>query len=113
MASMTLPLPDNLYRQVQFLAQAENMSLREYMVYMVTQHVTQQEFIVATEADLRQQKQQFDELLSRLGPPATDEEFDAFFETTDWLGTDKNTLDPQVMAALDTKIKNAREARRA
>lgn len=66
MARVTLRLPDSLHKQLAAQAEAEGVSMNQYLVYALAQ--------VSTAADIASQKAKYEELLGRV--PEDDAEAD-------------------------------------
>jgi hypothetical protein len=76
MNTITLTLPDAVYRQLEFLAQSEGLSLYQYLVNAMTAHAVSGYRIQATSEQNRlRQREEFHALLDRLGT-ASEEEID-------------------------------------
>ncbi len=76
MSSITLTLPDAIYRQLEILARSEGLSLGQYLVNAVTAHaVSGYRVRVTSEQDRLRQREEFLALLDRLGV-ASEEEVD-------------------------------------
>jgi len=58
MARVTLRLPDSLHEQLAAQAQAEGVSMNQYLVYMLAQG--------STAADIAAQRERFDSLANRV-----------------------------------------------
>lgn len=76
MSSITLTLPDEIYRQLELLAQSEGLSLSRYLLNAMTAHAVSGYRLRATsEQDRLRQREEFLALLHRLGT-ASEEEID-------------------------------------
>ena len=76
MNTVTLNLPDALYRQLEGLAQTEGLSLSQYLLNAMTAYAASNYRVRATsDAERLQQRAEFLALLHRLGT-ATEEELD-------------------------------------
>lgn len=68
MSRLTLRLPQTLHQQLIRLAEAEGISLNQYIVYALTRQAASAYFIgVVPEEGINQQKQPFQALLQQLG----------------------------------------------
>ena len=66
--SITLNLPETLYRQMEALARSEGVSLMEYALYALTRQVTTGYRVVAVaEEDCERQRMEFEAFLARNG----------------------------------------------
>jgi uncharacterized protein (DUF1778 family) len=68
MSRLTLRLPETLHHQLAQLAEAEGISLNQYIVYALTRQATSAYSVQAIpELAVTQQRKAFNALLSRLG----------------------------------------------
>lgn len=68
MSRLTVHLPDTLYNQLAAQAKREGVSLSQYVVYALTQHLTQSYTVQRlSEETVAQQQAQFSALLQALG----------------------------------------------
>lgn len=68
MSRLTLRLPESLHRHLEALAESEDISLNQYIVYALTRQVAQMYTVIETPSGkLREQKEAYVELLNRLG----------------------------------------------
>lgn len=79
MTRMTIRLPETLHAVLQQQARREGLSLNQFILYSLTR---QSAFASAIESlpakQAIEQQARFNALLQRLGPPATDDSFDAY-----------------------------------
>jgi len=70
MGRFTVRLPDTLHHELISQAQNEGVSLNQYVVFALTRQMSFGYTVEAVSAsEIRQQKEDFDALLQRLGPP--------------------------------------------
>jgi len=68
MSRLTLRLPQSLHQQLIRLAEAEGISLNQYIVYALTRQAASADLIgTVPEGEIDQQKQSFQALLQQLG----------------------------------------------
>jgi hypothetical protein len=95
MGRTTVRLPDTLHRQLQRLADSEGVSLNQYIVYALTQHVTT---AVSVHADPGEeaagQQAEFDALLDRLRTVRPDEAHSTLAEYASTLPPGPDEGDP-------------------
>lgn len=69
MARLTLRLPESLHQQLETLAQQEQTSLNQYIVYSLTRQVAKAYMVQEIPAEeITRQRARFEALLDRLGP---------------------------------------------
>lgn len=74
MSRLTLRLPDSLHRRLEALAQEEDVSLNQYIVYSLTRRVTEETRVDTVPGHaLREQRAAYDALLERLGRAAPEQ----------------------------------------
>jgi hypothetical protein len=72
MSRLTLRLPETLHRQLEELAQSEEISLNQYIVYALTRQVTPAYTVQAfPEKAIAQQQATYNALLQTLGDAST------------------------------------------
>jgi predicted transcriptional regulator len=105
MSRLTLRLPDSLHQQLESLADNEQVSLNQYIVYALTRQVTLDYTIQAVpEKALAEQRAQYTTLLQTLGQ-ASFEEIQKALDNREQADLDPG-LTPEVAAALRKKFSN-------
>lgn len=70
MGRFTVRLPDSLHTALEEHAQLEGVSLNQFVVYALTQQVKPAYTVQVVPAqEIREQRERYDALLERLGPP--------------------------------------------
>jgi len=70
MGRFTVRLPDTLHATLEERAQLEGVSLNQFVVYALTQQVTPAYTVQVVPAQtVREDRERYDSLLARLGPP--------------------------------------------
>ena len=106
MGRFTLQLPGTLHKELEILAEGEDISLDQYIIYALTQKVTAEKLafsdgsltpdsailwanirLIPLEQVVKQQEA-FEQLLDRLGKPATDEEVERYL-------AERETVEPE------------------
>ena len=72
MARVTLRLPDSLHEQLAAQAEAEGVSMNQYLVYMLAQG--------STAAEIASQREQFEELRSRVSDDQAEADLKALLQ---------------------------------
>ena len=74
MSRLTLRLPETLHQQLTRLADAEGVSLNQYIVYALTRQTTLAYTVLSVpDAEVKQQQQAFQSLGEKLGQASLDE----------------------------------------
>ncbi|MBL8187846.1 MAG: hypothetical protein JNK38_07550 [Acidobacteria bacterium] len=108
MNTVTLNLPDALYRQLEGLAQTEGLSLSQYLLNAMTAYAASNYRVRATsDAECLQQRAEFLALLHRLGT-VTEEELDRALAERDPIAPE-----PELSAETIAKLRALIEARKA
>jgi hypothetical protein len=106
MSQLTLRLPQILHQQLIHLAEGEQVSLNQYIVYALTRQVTLAYALrELPEAEINQQKQAFKTLLQKLGQASPSEIAGALAEREQVQGEDG--LSPEIVDRLQRHIQNA------
>jgi hypothetical protein len=105
MSRLTLRLPETLHQQLETLAQSEDTSLNQYIVYALTRQVTLA-YTVHSMPDkaVAQQKASYTALLHGLGQ-ATFDEIEQALAERDTAEPEKG-LTPDVIEAISKRISN-------
>ena len=99
MSRLTLRLPRSLHQQLIRLAEAEGISLNQYIVYALTRQAASADFIRAIpEEGIDQQKQSFQALLQQLGQASPAQIESALAERE--MVEPESELSPQTIARL-------------
>ena len=70
MGRFTVRLPDSLHTALEEYAELEGVSLNQFVVYALTQQVKPAYTVqVASAQTIREERERYDALLERLGPP--------------------------------------------
>ena len=70
MGRFTVRLPNSLHTALEEHARLEGVSLNQFVVYALTQQVKPPYTVqVASAQEIREQRERYDALLERLGPP--------------------------------------------
>lgn len=81
MNEVTLQLPKTLYRNLEILAEKEDIALNQYILYVLTRQISGEYMVrVVPEEDGARQKESFDDLLRKWGkvsPSAVDKILDS------------------------------------
>jgi uncharacterized protein YpbB len=105
MSRLTLRLPDSLHQQLESLAENEQVSLNQYIVYALTRQTTMDYTIQAVpEKALAEQRAQYATLLQTLGH-ASFEEIEKVLDEREPVNLDPG-LTPEVAEALRRKLSN-------
>jgi len=105
MSRLTLRLPDSLHQQLESLAENEQVSLNQYIVYALTRQTTMDYTIQAVpEKALAEQRAQYATLLQTLGH-ASFEEIEKVLDEREPVDFDPG-LTPEVAEALRRKLSN-------
>jgi len=103
MSRLTLRLPDSLHQQLESLAENEQVSLNQYIVYALTRQTTMDYTIQAVpEKALAEQRAQYTTLLQTLGQ-ASFEEIAKALDERESVDLDPG-LTPEVAEALRRKL---------
>lgn len=109
MSRLTLRLPETLHQQLIRQAEAEGISLNQYIVYALTRQVASAYVIQAIpEAGINQQKQSFQALLQQLGQASPTEIESALAERE--MVEPEQELSPEIIARLQQRIRNTSQA---
>lgn len=112
MSSITLTLPDAIYRQLEILAQNEGLSLGQYLVNAMTAHaVSCYRVRVTSEQDRLQQREEFLALLNRLGT-ASEEEIDRVLAEREQVEPEPE-LDTETISKFREMIEESKRVNRA
>ena len=103
MSRLTLRLPETLHRQLETLAEHEEISLNQYIVYALTRQVTVA-YTVQTlpEKMIAQQKTAYTALLQNLGQASFDEIQKAMAERE--MAADDSGLTPEIVKTIQGRI---------
>jgi hypothetical protein len=94
MGRFTLRLPQTLHLELERRANAEGVSLNQYIIYALTRQVTPAYSVeIATQEDVQNQRRRFEELLAGLrdaakSPANERKQSDEFIELEDGLSTE-------------------------
>ena len=103
MSRLTLRLPDSLHQQLEMLADNEQVSLNQYIVYALTRQTTIDYTIQAIpEKALAEQRAHYTTLLQTLGQ-ASFEEIEKTLDEREAVSPDPG-LTPDVVEALQRKL---------
>ena len=103
MSRLTLRLPETLHRQLETQAKREGVSLNQFIVYALTQQLTQSYTVqVLTEEAVVQQRTEFDALRRELGQ-ASPEVLSATLAAREQVEPEPE-LKPDVVARLQTRL---------
>ena len=106
MSRLTLRLPETLHQQLANLAEAEGVSLNQYLVYALTQQVTLAYSVSSvSEEEIQQQKLSFTSLLQELGKAPSAEITTALTERE--MVPPEKDLDSNTVALLQQHIQDA------
>ena len=105
MSRLTLRLPDTLHQQLELLAENEQVSLNQFIVYALTRQVTM-DYTIQTvpEKALAEQRAQYTTLLQALGQ-ASFEEIEKALDERESADLDPG-LTPEVAETLRRKLAN-------
>ena len=103
MSRLTLRLPETLHRQLETLAEHEEVSLNQYIVYALTRQVTVA-YTVQTipEKVIAQQKTAYAALLQNLGQASFDEINQVMAEREE--AESESGLTPEIVNAIQSRI---------
>lgn len=74
MSRLTLRLPETLHQQLIQLAEGEGVSLNQYLVYALTRQVSLTDSVRSiSKAQVREQQQEFEILIQKLGQASSSE----------------------------------------
>lgn len=105
MSRLTLRLPETLHYQLTNLAEKEGISLNQYIVYALTRQVASKFTIqVISEADRKQQRENFNNLISQL-KTADIEEVEEVLSQREIVQPEPE-LTPDIINQLQAKIQN-------
>jgi len=105
MSRLTLRLPDSLHQQLESLAENEQVSLNQYIVYALTRQTTMDYTIQAVpEKALAEQRAAYTTLLQTLGH-ASFEQIQKALDEREAVDLDAG-LTPEVAEALQRKLSN-------
>lgn len=89
MSRLTLRLPESLHQNLAERARREGVSLNQYLVYALSRQASSGYVIEPVpEEEVAAQRERFQELLERLGPPPTKEELQAALAAREPLETE-------------------------
>lgn len=122
MGRFTVRLPKTLHQEIDLLAKGEGISLNQYIVYALTEKVTQTKLtthpvkVTARQTDysitqlsatqIAEQKAAYQTLLTRLGNPASDVELAQFLSDRE-LAEPEPDLEPEAIAYMQAQIARA------
>jgi hypothetical protein len=110
MSRLTLRLPESLHQQLVHLAEREQVSLNQCIVYLLTRQVTSAYTIQPiAEPDIAQQQQAFEVLLRNLGQVSSIE-IDTILAERDQIEPEPE-LDSETIARLQKRIYESRKAK--
>jgi hypothetical protein len=105
MSRLTLRLPETLHQQLIQLAQAEGVSLNQYIVYTLTRQAVSTEFIQATpEKEIIDQEKSFQILLQELGTVSENQIKSILAERE--LVQPEEELTPEIITSLQHRMGN-------
>jgi hypothetical protein len=103
MGRLTVRLPDTLHQQLRQIAEDENISMNQYIVYALTRQVTLAYTVKPVpETELREQRAAYTALLQSLGRASFDEISEVLQERDEV--TAERTLSPEVVQKLREKL---------
>jgi len=103
MSRLTLRLPNSLHKQIRSLAEHENISINQYVVYALTRQVTQAYNIQQVpEHAVQEQRAAYNALLQSLGQ-ASFEEIKAVLDEREEVEPETG-LDPKAVEELQRRI---------
>ncbi len=106
MSRLTLRLPNSLHSQVRSLAENENISINQYVVYALTRQVTQAyDVLQIPEKAIQEQRATYRILLERLGENSF-EEIQAVLDEREEVEPSTG-LDAETMAKMRERISSA------
>ncbi|MEE3719885.1 YlcI/YnfO family protein [Tumidithrix elongata RA019] len=109
MSRLTLRLPETLHQKLVHLAESEGVSLNQYIVYALTRQITSAYTVLTVpEAEVSQQKQNFNTLLRELGQASSTEVADTLRDRV--IVQPESELTPEIVARLQQRIQNATKA---
>ncbi len=109
MSRLTLRLPATLHRQLEVQAKREGISLNQYLVYALTQQLTQSYTVeTCSDAVAVQQQAQFTALLRELGQ-ASPESLSTALATRDPVAPEPE-LTADVVTRLQTRLASSQES---
>lgn len=107
MSRLTLRLPDSLHQQLESLAEQEEVSLNQYIVYALTRQATLAYTVQQVpERAAREQRAAYTALLQSLGN-ATAEEIAAALDARDPAEPEAE-LTPEILDAVNTRLHRAK-----
>jgi hypothetical protein len=108
MRRVTLRLPETLFKRLELLADSEGVSLNQYLIYSLTQHVARAYRVDPVPKDeIARQHAQYHELIEALGA-VSDRDFDAILAEGEPVESDTQ-LDPDLVARVEAKIAAAKK----
>lgn len=109
MSRLTLRLPQTLHQQLIHLAEAEGVSLNQYIVYALTRIAASTYFIGAVpEEEINLSKQSFQALLQQLGQASTTQISSVLAQRE--MVEPEPELSPEIIARLQQRIRNSTQA---
>jgi len=109
MSRLTLRLPQTLHQQLIRLAEAEGISLNQYIVYALTRQAASADFIgTIPEEGIDQQKQSFQALLQQLGQASPTEIESALAERE--MVEPEPELSSEIIDRLQQRIRHSTQA---
>ena len=106
MSRLTLRLPNSLHNQVRSLAEHENISINQYVVYALTRQVTQAyDVLQVPEKTIREERATYRALLEGLGESSF-EEIQKTLDERQEVETDAN-LSVETMQKMKERISSA------
>jgi predicted HicB family RNase H-like nuclease len=106
MSRLTLRLPETLHQKLSRLADAEGVSLNQYIVYALThQAALAQAIRVVPESEVEQQQQAFQLLIEQLGQ-ASSSEVESVLAAREQVEPEAE-LSPEIIDRLQEKIRTA------
>lgn len=104
MGHIELNLPETLYHQIENVAQRENVSVDQYVIYALTRQITMGYTVFPLpEEDILEQEASFTKAVESLGPPASPDEVKAFMARRE-IAEPERRLDPELVKHLQNKI---------
>lgn len=75
MSRFSVRLPETLHKELTFEAKDEGVSLNQYVVYLLARrHEDRYSMVTVPKLEVAQQRERYDALMERLGPPLPKEE---------------------------------------
>jgi predicted HicB family RNase H-like nuclease len=109
MSQLAVTLPNTLFHQLAKVAKLEEVSLNQYITYILTRHLTEGYLVQAlSEEAIAQQQPSFNALLQELGQ-ASDEEVQAFLAQRG----EPETPEPELTAEIRMRFQKLLEAKQS